>query len=118
VVQSTQDPESNQALKKDPVVIRKDFIQSSYLKTVREGLRQAVTAGSASALQSLVVPAAGKTGTAQIGEEDKTHAWFTGFAPYDSPEIVITVIVEKGGEGHATALPVAREGFNWYFNQR
>ncbi|PIS42105.1 MAG: penicillin-binding protein 2 [Candidatus Kerfeldbacteria bacterium CG08_land_8_20_14_0_20_40_16] len=118
LVQSTQDPESNQALKKDPVVIRKDFIQSSYLKTVREGLRQAVTAGSASALQSLVVPAAGKTGTAQIGEEDKTHAWFTGFAPYDSPEIVITVIVEKGGEGHATALPVAREGFNWYFNQR
>ncbi|PIY97009.1 MAG: penicillin-binding protein 2, partial [Candidatus Kerfeldbacteria bacterium CG_4_10_14_0_8_um_filter_42_10] len=118
IVKSIKNPALDQIIKKDPLVIRDNFISPVYLNTVREGLRQAVTSGSASALQNVPVSVAGKTGTAQIGNENRTHAWFTGFAPYESPEIVITVIVEKGGEGHAAALPVAKDGFNWYFNQK
>ncbi len=47
-------------------------------------------------------------------EEVKTHSWFTGFAPRDNPEIVVTVLVEYGGMGGATAAPLARKLFDFY----
>jgi len=68
----------------------------------------------------------GKTGSTQImskekiellkqrGEVVKTHSWFTGFAPKDNPEIVVTVLVEYGGMGGATAAPLARQLFDLY----
>lgn len=87
------------------------------LAIVRRGMHEAVTVGSSRALADLPVAAAGKTGTAQVGG-GKTHAWFTGYAPADNPELVLTVIVEEGGEGSSVAVPVAKELFAWYFDQR
>jgi penicillin-binding protein 2 len=48
---------------------------------------------------------------AQAGHEVKTHSWFSGFAPRDKPRIVVTVLVEYGGGGGATAAPVAGKIF-------
>jgi len=48
---------------------------------------------------------------AQAGHEVKTHSWFSGFAPRDAPRIVVTVLVEFGGGGGATAAPVAQKIF-------
>ena len=102
-----------------PEVLRNPVQNASAIATVREGMRQAVTNGSARRLQSLPSPAAGKTGTAQFGTENKTHAWFIGFAPYENPTIAIAVMVEGGGEGHAAALPVAEAGFrHWLTAQK
>jgi len=68
----------------------------------------------------------GKTGSTQLvssvqgGERPplapqiKTHSWFTGFAPRDNPAIVVTVLVEYGGLGGATAAPLARELFKLF----
>lgn len=56
-----------------------------------------------------------KTGTAETDEEDKTHAWFFAYAPVKNPELILTVMVEKGGEGSKVAGPVAREIFDFYF---
>jgi penicillin-binding protein 2 len=117
LIHSVSKTGSDISSKIQPEVIRNNFVNSAYLKIVREGLRQAVTSGSAVGLQSLPIAAAGKTGTAQFGPSNKTHAWFVGFAPYDTPEIVIAVIVEEGGEGSSIALPVARDGLKWYFTQ-
>lgn len=58
-----------------------------------------------------------KTGTAETQELDKTHAWFTVFGPLDYPEIIATVLVEKGGEGSSVAGPIAREIFNFWFDK-
>ena len=44
----------------------------------------------------------------------KPHSWFTGFAPRESPEIAVTVLVEFGGMGGATAAPLAKELFSLY----
>lgn len=99
-------------------IVNKDFIKPANLKTVQEGMRHAVTSGSARLLLDLPVSAAGKTGTAQFGDGGKTHAWFVGFAPYQQPEIALAVIVEEGGEGSSVAVPVAKEVLEWYFNQR
>ena len=56
-----------------------------------------------------------KTGTAETGENENTHAWFTSFAPFENPEIITTVLVENGGEGSSVAGPVARKIFNYWF---
>jgi penicillin-binding protein 2 len=66
---------------------------------------------------------AGKTGTAQFaGSPDSgstdlpTHGWFTGFAPADTPEISVTVFVERGS-GTNDASPIAARIFRRYFHQ-
>lgn len=83
---------------------------------VRDGMRQTVTAGSAQGLQGVPVAVAGKTGTAQWSQIKEPHSWFTGFAPFESPEIVITVLVEQGGKD-SLAIPITRDILNWYFTQ-
>lgn len=93
-------------------------LNDDIFRIVREGMKQAVESGSARRLQQLSVSAGGKTGTAQFGTEDKTHAWFTAFAPYDNPEIAILVLIEGGGAGHEAALPVALETLKWYFAKK
>lgn len=99
-----------------PLVNEKHIFPERDLRVVREGMRRAVTDGSSRALAGTRIAAAGKTGTAQFGNENKTHAWFTAFAPYENPEIALAVVVEAGGEGHAAALPVAKDILNTYFD--
>jgi len=88
------------------------------LPTVREGMRQAVTSGSARRLNTLPIAAAGKTGTAQVAGFEETSAWFTGFAPYNNPEIAVTVLIEQGGEGSSTAVPIAEKIFQWWHENK
>ncbi len=101
-----------------PEIIRKDFIDSVNLEIVRQGMRETITVGSAQSLYSLPVAVAGKTGTAQWSVGKDPHAWFTGFAPYENPEIVITVLVEEGVEGSTMAAPIARDILSWYYGSR
>jgi len=61
------------------------------------------------------IPTACKTGTAEFGNKDKTHAWFTVFAPVENPEIVVTVLLEEGGSGSQDAAPIAKEILGEYF---
>jgi penicillin-binding protein 2 len=100
------------------VPVRENFIDSYNIKVVRQGMRQTVTSGSARSLSELPVTVAGKTGTAQWSSQKANHAWFTGFAPYENPEIVITILVEEGVEGSTIAVPIAKEVLEWYFFQQ
>lgn len=60
-----------------------------------------------------------KTGTAQFGDpEDRTHAWFTVFAPADNPKIVIIILLEKGGEGSYDAAPIAKQVLESWFTKQ
>ncbi|PJE57682.1 MAG: hypothetical protein COU82_00795, partial [Candidatus Portnoybacteria bacterium CG10_big_fil_rev_8_21_14_0_10_38_18] len=102
---------------KEPEIINQNFIKPEFLEIVRKGMREAVVSGSARSLADLSVKTAGKTGTAQVSKTKNPHAWFTVFAPYENPEIVLTILVENGGEGSSTALPVAKEILSWYFNR-
>lgn len=59
-----------------------------------------------------------KTGTAETGVNDKTHAWFVFFAPDSgdrTPDIVATVLVEEGGEGSKIAGPIARAIYDYWY---
>ena len=75
---------------------------------------------------------AGKSGTAQVfslKENEKynaaelkkelhDHAWFTSYAPYENPRLVVTVILENAGGGSSNAAPLARKVMDYYLNQR
>lgn len=101
----------------DTKVLRKDFISPDVLRIVREGMRQTVTEGTAQPLQTLPVAVAGKTGTAQFGNDKKTHGWFVSFAPYEHPTLAMIVLVEgQEGEGY-NAVPVAKDVYDWYFSR-
>ena len=56
-----------------------------------------------------------KTGTAEVSADGNPHAWFTVFSPIDKPQIVATILFEKGGQGSQVAGPVARKIFDYYF---
>ncbi|MEL0658188.1 penicillin-binding protein 2 [Psychromonas arctica] len=75
---------------------------------------------------------AGKSGTAQvinikedevydadkISERHRDNAMFVAFAPFESPEIVVTVVLENAGGGSSNAAPIARELFDEYFKEK
>lgn len=55
------------------------------------------------------VDVAGKTGTAELGEDITEHAWFTGFAPAGkNPDVAVSVMIANGGAGGEVAAPVAK----------
>jgi len=95
--------------------VRDDFIKPDNIEVIQKGMRQAVVSGSARSLLDLPVKVAGKTGTAQFGNKGETHSWFVGYAPYENPEIVISILIEAGGQGHEAAVPAAKQVLQWYF---
>ena len=121
VVQKIVDSEKNVVQELKPQIIRENFIDPANLQIVREGMRQAVTGvnspqASSIVLNSLPVSAAAKTGTAELGG-DRYHNWVTVFAPYDDPQIVLTVMLENIKGVQAAALPVAKNVLEWYFTR-
>lgn len=92
-----------------------DPLDAASIQVVREGMRSAVTVGSARFLSTLSEAVAGKTGTAQAPGDVATHAWFEGFGPYADPTLSIVILIENGGEGSSVAVPLARDIFEWWF---
>ncbi len=105
------------------------------ITAVREGMKQACETGgtgwpffdfrvavdpdeATDSAQTRPVEIGCKTGTAEShGVDTLPHAWFTVFAPYDDPEIVLAVLVEEGGEGSNVAAPIAKEILKTYFER-
>ena len=84
---------------------------------LQEMMAEVVQSGTATKLKGHGYEAAGKTGSAEYNSNSDSHAWFTGFAPADEPEIAVTVIVESAGSGGDYAVPMARRVFDAYFAQ-
>ncbi len=97
---------------------QKDTIfKSEYLSLIKKGLVKVTKeGGTAWPFFNFPIESGGKTGTAEYGSTNKTHAWYTGFAPSDDPKIVVTVLIEGGGEGSSVAAPVAKEIMRWFFS--
>ncbi|MCR4716347.1 MAG: FtsW/RodA/SpoVE family cell cycle protein [Lachnospiraceae bacterium] len=105
--------------------IVKEFKPEEYSKVMSEHeanvmnklLTGVVEYGTASKLAGLKHSYAGKTGTAETGEGDNTHAWFVGYSNVEDPDIAISVLVENGGSGSAVAVPIAEKVFTAYYNK-
>ena len=108
-----------------PEIVGRLSASRETIDLVREGLFNVVQGprGTARRIRMKTVNISGKTGTAQIvamksdEEEDgaevldrhKDHAWFVGYAPSESAQIAVAVIVEHGEHGSSTAAPIVKE---------
>jgi peptidoglycan glycosyltransferase len=84
-------------------------ISNGVAADVREAMIVSATEGYARAGAPAGITIGGKTGSAQLGGNSEPHAWFMAFAPAENPEIVVIVLVERGGLGGDVAAPIARE---------
>jgi cell division protein FtsI/penicillin-binding protein 2 len=105
------------------------FLSSENLEIVRAGMREAVTReqGTAKGANLPYVAVAGKTGTAEYCDDIAgplglckqgawpAHAWFTAYAPYENPEILVVSFIYNGIEGSSNALPVAVKTIEAYY---
>ena len=81
---------------------------------VREGMRQAVTDGTAQLLNDLHVVVAAKTGTAQVTGRG-LNSLFIVYGPYEDADIAMTILVENIPQSQSLAVKVADEFLIWYF---
>lgn len=83
-------------------------LKESTIGKVREGLFEVVNnengTGRRAKIDGVII--AGKTGTAQ-NPQGRTHAWFTGYAPYNDPGICLVVFLEHGGKGGLEPAEIA-----------
>ncbi len=85
---------------------------------LRDMMVSVVEDGTGTKLKGLDYTAAGKTGSAEYNNvKGDSHAWFTGFAPAENPQVCVTIIVEGAGSGGDYAVPIARRLFDAYFNE-
>lgn len=96
-----------------PEVIENLNISEENLKAVQSSMREVALSGTARDFASYPIPIAAKTGTAQNSGSD--HTTFICYAPYDDPQIAISVVIAHGKTGMASKN-VARDIMNSYFN--
>jgi penicillin-binding protein 2 len=97
-----------------PVAQQEQIYSPQALAILREGLQAAAERGTgrASAVTGLTI--AGKTGSAE-NPRGKPHAWFAGYAPVESPRVVVVAFVEHGFRGGLSAAPIVRRVFEAAF---
>jgi cell division protein FtsI/penicillin-binding protein 2 len=90
------------------------------LGPVRDGMRAAVTSGTASRLNRLPVPVGAKTGTAEDAASPNggIDDWMTAAAPINDPAIVVTSMVQGPGEGATSAGPVVQQALEYFFSHQ
>ncbi|MBI5045906.1 MAG: hypothetical protein HZC14_02820 [Candidatus Niyogibacteria bacterium] len=88
-------------------------IDKKYFTAVKEGMRMAAEFGTAAALSGLGIDLAGKTGTAEIGK-DYVNSWIISFAPYDKPNLAMSIVLERGSVHNLVGAPfAARQLYEW-----
>ncbi|MEM9697027.1 MAG: penicillin-binding transpeptidase domain-containing protein, partial [Myxococcota bacterium] len=106
-----------------PRVRRRIKLDGTHRKLIDSALRAATTEERGTAFKARIegVSVSGKTGSAQVSHKNRgtemedvwyfnrDHAWFAGYAPSDTPEVAVVVLIEHGGAGGKHAAPVAFE---------
>lgn len=124
--------------------LKKDFIRRKHIELVRKGMRESCEQGGVAwplfdfrvknerlkvdgrdiiederaAASGVRIVLACKTGTAETSKDENPHAWITVFAPFNNPEVVVTVLVERAGEGSNVAAPIAKKILEEYFAKK
>jgi penicillin-binding protein 2 len=96
---------------------QKTGLNPDVVAVIRQGLLAVVQQGTAKQLSDgSIPPTGGKTGTAEVqGQRD--NAVYVGFGPADNPRIALAVVVENGGFGAESAVPIAHEIYKAYFKK-
>jgi len=100
-------------------VTMKRCVSTATAKRIKDLMRLCVAEGTGTAANIYGKNVCGKTGTAEVDTKKGTaHAHFVGFAPYDNPEVAISVVLENVDDrvtGGGYAAPIAGRILNEYF---
>lgn len=100
----------------EPKLVNTVDIQDSTWNAVYEGMRLVCTGGTArSTFSNFQIPVAGKSGTAQENKLRSNHSVFVAFAPYEEPEIAVSVLLVNGESSGYTA-EIVRDIIKYYYN--
>ena len=92
-----------------PVLLSQLDVPAADIKLVQTGLHDVTKYGTAARIfAGFPIEIAGKTGTAE-NPHGKDHGWFVAYGPFDAPNVVVAVIVEQGGYGAQSAVPIGRK---------
>lgn len=109
--------------------------KQAYWDAAKRGMFNVVNSGAGTGRKAFIgtnYHVAGKSGTAQVfslkenqkynaaglKKELHDHAWFTAYAPYEDPKLVVTIILENAGGGSSNAAPIVRQIMDFYLNKR
>lgn len=117
LINKIQDAKTGKKTKKDSNIRNKLSFKSTTLPAIRTGMKNVVQTGSIHSLFTNVpVTVAGKTGTAQITNNEPNHALFVSFAPYENPEISVTVVIPNGFSS-SNAAELASKIYQYYYDK-
>ncbi|AOH48237.1 penicillin-binding protein 2 [Selenomonas sp. oral taxon 920] len=109
LVQRIVDVNGNTVREVQPKLLSELDVDPSVLRRVQDGLHQVTKIGTAAGVfAGFPIDIAGKTGTAE-NSQGRDHGWFVAYGPYVNPNIVVAVIVEQGGFGSLSAVPIGRK---------
>ena len=108
LVQRIVDVNGNTVREFQPKLLSELDVSPSVIRNVQEGLHSVTKIGTAAGVfAGFPIDIAGKTGTAE-NSQGRDHGWFVAYGPYVNPNIVVAVIVEQGGFGSLSAVPIGR----------
>ena len=109
LVQRVVDVNGNTVREFQPKLLSELDVSPSVIRNVQEGLHSVTKIGTAAGVfAGFPIDIAGKTGTAE-NSQGRDHGWFVAYGPYANPNIVVAVIVEQGGFGSMSAVPIGRK---------
>ena len=92
-----------------PELVGELDVDPEVIRLVQAGLHEVTKTGTAARhFEGFPYDIAGKTGTAE-NSQGTDHGWFCGYAPFENPTVSVAVIVEQGGFGASSAVPIGRE---------
>lgn len=130
LVKRIVDPDGKVLKEFTPEQVKRLDIKPASYRLIKEGLLAVVNEprGTGAAARLYEVKVAGKTGTSQVvklrdGKREvayqyRDHALFVAFAPFDKPEVAVSVVIEHGEHGGAAAAPVAGAILRAYFEKK
>ena len=108
LVQRIVDVNGNTVRDFQPVLLSELEVSQNVIQSVQEGLHDVTKIGTAAGVfAGFPIDIAGKTGTAE-NSHGRDHGWFVAYGPYMNPNVVVAVIVEQGGFGSMSAVPIGR----------
>jgi len=109
LVQRIIGPDGSVVKEFNPVLLSKVDAPDDVIQLVQAGLHDVTLYGTAAKVfKGFPIEIAGKTGTAE-NSQGRDHGWFVAYGPFDNPNVVVAVIVENGGYGSQSAVPIGRK---------
>ena len=110
LVQRIVAPDGSTVKAFQPVLLSQLDVRPDIIHLVQQGLRDVTKFGTAASVfgANFPVDIAGKTGTAE-NPHGRDHGWFVAYGPFGNPNIVVAVIVEQGGFGSQSAVPIGKK---------